>query len=51
MSIELSLRYSSDEKSENSPIAVSLFRPDTGASTPPAPFTPPLDEQVLGELR
>ncbi len=48
---ELSIRFTSDEKDETSPINVSLFRPDTGVSTDPAPFTPPLDDDVLADLR
>ncbi len=38
--LELSVRFTSDEKDPASAIQVSLFRPDTGVSTPPAPFTP-----------
>jgi hypothetical protein len=51
MPIELSLRFTSAENDENAPIAVTLFRPDAGASTPPAPFAPPLDDKALDELR
>ncbi len=49
--IELSIRFTSDEKDETSLISVSLFRPDTGVSTDLAPFDPPLDDDVLAELR
>lgn len=49
--IELSVRFTSDEKDQTSPIAVNLFRPDAGVATPLAPFTPPLDDGVLKELR
>jgi tetratricopeptide (TPR) repeat protein len=51
MPIELSLRFTSDEKAENAPIAVSLIRSDSGVSTPPAPFAPPLDDAALDDLR
>ena len=33
--IELSIRFTSDEKVEDSPIGVSLFCPEMGLSTPP----------------
>ncbi len=49
--IELSLRFASDEKIEDGPITVSLFRPDTGVSTPPMPFAPPLNDAALADLR
>ena len=42
--LELSVRFTSDEKDEASPISVSLFRPDTGTATNPAPFAPPLND-------
>src|SRR6266487_1163998 len=51
MPLELSLRFTSDEKDENSPISVSLFRPDAGTMTPPALFEPPLDDAKLDDLR
>jgi len=52
MTAELSIRFTvADEKAEDSPLSVSLFRPDTGVSTNPAPFTPPLDDAVLKEIR
>lgn len=49
--LELSLRFQSDEKDPDSPIGVSLFRPDTGNSTQLAEFEPPLDDAVLADLR
>lgn len=49
--LELSLRFQSDEKDQDSPIGVSLFRPDTGNSTQLAEFEPPLDDAVLADLR
>ncbi|HUX76420.1 MAG TPA: hypothetical protein VMY40_07265, partial [Anaerolineae bacterium] len=49
--IELSVRFTSDEKVADSPIHVSLFRPDTGTATAPVPFEPPLDDAALAELR
>ncbi|NUM78189.1 hypothetical protein HUU40_27820, partial [candidate division KSB1 bacterium] len=49
--LELSLRFESDEKDQDSPIDVSLFRPDTGSATTPAEFQPPLDDAVLADLR
>jgi len=49
--IELSVRFTSDEQDEHSPILVSLFRPDTGTATGPAPFQPPLDDAQLADLR
>lgn len=48
--LELSIRFTSDEKDENSPISVSLFRPDSGVSTLPVPFEPPLDDAELADL-
>jgi len=51
MPIELSLRFVSDEKQADARIQLSLFRPDTGVSTRPAPFALPLHDLVLGELR
>ncbi len=47
---ELSLRFTSNETDEHSPIAVSLLRLDTGANTAPVPFTPPLDDPELAEI-
>jgi hypothetical protein len=49
--IELSIRFTSDEKDPGSPIHASLFRPDSGTATDPAPFTPPLDDPELKEIR
>lgn len=49
--LELSLRFESNEKQEDSPITVSLFRPDTGTYTSFAEFQPPLDDAVLVDLR
>lgn len=46
---ELSVRFAADN--DDAPLTVSLFRPDSGASTPPAPFTPPLDDAVLADIR
>ncbi len=48
--LELSLRFESNEKQEDAPITVSLFRPDTGNLTQPAEFQPPLDDAVLADL-
>ncbi len=50
MTNELSIRFTADETTEDSPINVSLFRPDSGTLTDPATFTPPLDDAVLGDL-
>jgi len=49
--IELSIHFTSDEKDETSPISVRLFRADTGNWTSDVPFTPPLDDAELAELR
>jgi hypothetical protein len=49
--LELSVRFTSDEKDETSPIGVSLSRPDTGTATNPVPFAPPLDDANLADLR
>ena len=49
--IELSIHFTSDEKDETSPISVRLFRPDTGNWTDPVPFTPPLADAALADLR
>src|SRR5262245_14646083 len=49
--LELSVRFTSNEIIEDSPIQVSLFRVDNGVSTAPQSFTPPLDDSVLGDLR
>lgn len=49
--LELSIRFESDEKQEDSSITVSLFRPDAGTLTKPAEFQPPLDDAVLTDLR
>ncbi len=49
--LELSLRFESNEKQEDSPITVSLFRPDTGTSTQSTEYQPPLDDAVLADLR
>ncbi|MGH7455489.1 MAG: hypothetical protein ACRENG_29315, partial [bacterium] len=49
--LELSLRFESNEKQEDSPITVSLFRPDTGTSTKQTEYQPPLDDAVLADLR
>ncbi len=48
--LELSIRFTSDEKDENSPISVSLFRPDSGVSTHLVSFEPPLDDAELADL-
>ena len=49
--LELSLRFEFNEKQEDSPITVSLFRPDSGTYTSFAEFQPPLDDAVLADLR
>ncbi len=54
---ELSIHFTSpkkdekDVKEEASPIHVRLFRPETGNWTEPTPFEPPLDDEVLADLR
>ncbi|MCA9946529.1 MAG: CHAT domain-containing protein, partial [Anaerolineales bacterium] len=49
--IELSLQFTTpDEKQEDGPIQVSLFRPDSGVRTEPAAFSPPLDDKILGDI-
>ena len=47
--IELTTYFTA--KTEDSPLKVSLFRPDTGARTDPAPFELPLDDDTLADLR
>ena len=47
--LELSVRFTADD--EESPLTVSLFRPDSGVSTAPALFSPPLDDPELANLR
>ncbi len=48
---ELSVRFTvDDEKDEATSIFVSLVRLDTGASSPPVAFTPPLGDKVLARL-
>lgn len=49
--LELSLRFESNEKKEDSPITVSLSHLDAGTSTKPAKYHPPLDNAVLADLR
>lgn len=49
--IELSIRFTSDERKPDSPIGVSLHRVDTGAMVGPVVFEPPLRDEVLDELR
>jgi len=49
--LELSVRFTSDEGVEDSPISVSFFRPDSGVSTSLAPFVSPLGDGELKELR
>jgi len=49
--LELSMRFTSDEKDQTSPIQVSFFRPDQGTSTSPQPFVPPLNDETLAEIR
>lgn len=49
--LELSLRFESNEKQEDAPITVSLFRPDSGNTTQTAKYQPPLDDAVLADLR
>ncbi|MBK8900759.1 MAG: tetratricopeptide repeat protein [Anaerolineaceae bacterium] len=49
--IELSIRFTTtDENDENGPIKVAFFRPDTGVSTAPQEFEPPLDDKILGDI-
>ncbi len=48
---ELSIHFTADENDEAAPIQVRLFRSETGNWTDPAPFEPPLDDEVLGDLR
>jgi len=48
---ELSLRFTSNEKDEQSPITVSVFWQQTGVSTNPVTFAPPLGDKELAELR
>lgn len=47
--IELTAYFTA--KTEDSPLDVRLFRPDTGTWTDPAPFAPPLDDDTLADLR
>lgn len=47
--LELSLRFESNEKQEDAPITVSLFRLDTGNLTKPAPFQASHDDVVQAE--
>jgi tetratricopeptide (TPR) repeat protein len=49
--LELSIHFTSDEKDETSPISVRLFRPDSGNWSSDVPFTPPLDDPELADLR
>ncbi|MGH7595143.1 MAG: hypothetical protein ACREOI_02275 [bacterium] len=49
--LEISIRFESKEKEEDSPITVSLFRPDTGTSIQQTKYQPPLDDAVLADLR
>lgn len=51
MPLELSLRFTSDEKDPTSPISVALFRLDNGTYAHPTPFAPPLDDPQLADLR
>ncbi|MBM3130234.1 MAG: CHAT domain-containing protein [Chloroflexi bacterium] len=46
---ELSIRFTSEN--DTAPIFVSLFRPDTGVSTNPVSFAPPLTDKQLADLR
>lgn len=49
--IELSIQFTTtDETQEDSPIRVSLFRPDSGVRTEPAAFSPPLNDKILGDI-
>lgn len=48
--VELSIRFTSDERLPDSPIFVSLRRVDTGAMTEPVAFEMPLRDEVLEEL-
>ncbi|MCB0166363.1 MAG: CHAT domain-containing protein, partial [Anaerolineae bacterium] len=47
--LELSVRFTAAD--DAAPLSVSLFRPDTGVAADPAPFTPPLDDPELADLR
>lgn len=51
MPTELSVRFTTDDDQADGPIRVSFFRPDSGASTPPVPFDPPLDDAALADIR
>ena len=46
---ELSIRLTAD--SDDAPLSATLFRPDTGVSTPAFPFTLPLDDAILADIR
>ncbi|MCZ7674072.1 MAG: hypothetical protein M5U34_46575 [Chloroflexi bacterium] len=48
--IELSLQFTSDEKEADSPLFVSLFRPDSGVREGPLPYSLPLDDDVLADI-
>ncbi len=48
---ELSIRFTTDEQAEGTPIQVLLSRPESGASTQPAPFVAPLGDPELADLR
>jgi len=47
--IELTAYFTA--KTEDSPLDVRLFRPDTGTWTDPSPFEPPLADDTLADLR
>jgi len=49
--LELSVLFTSTETDPESPIRVSLFRPDSGARTDPVDFTPPIGDDELADLR
>ncbi|TKJ36587.1 hypothetical protein CEE37_15010 [candidate division LCP-89 bacterium B3_LCP] len=49
--MELSIRFTSDEKKEDSPIEVSFFQPQNGTYSKSEIFDPPLDDEHLAELR
>ena len=48
---ELSVRFTSEETTNDSPITVSLFRLDTRTSVMPAKFELPMDDKELAEIR
>src|SRR5262245_769433 len=49
-SLELSLRFKSNEQVADSPISVELLLKEKGTYTDPMPFAPPLDDAQLDDL-